>query len=147
MKEAQGRGYHSRVYEMALHWMLPTKKILAAVPQEAGIRQRTKIIAVDAVGTTYQESLQYPSLNLRGLQSGWVGAEKRTIIPATAVAEIDIRLVLESNPERLITLIKNHIAQQGYTVFDHEPSDAERLQNDKIIRLNYGIHYPAFRTQ
>ena len=75
---------------------------------------------------------------------GW--SEKRTIIPATAVAEIDIRLVLESNPERLITLIKNHIAQQGYTVFDHEPSDAERLQNDKIVRLNYGIHYPAFRT-
>ena len=146
MKDAQGRVTIPGFYD-GITLDAATKKILAAVPQEeAGIRQRTKIIAVDAVGTTYQESLQYPSLNLRGLQSGWVGAKKRTIIPATAVAEIDIRLVLESNPERLITLIKNHIAQQGYTVFDHEPSDAERLQNDKIIRLNYGIHYPAFRT-
>lgn len=146
MKDAQGRVTIPGFYD-GITLDAATKKILAAVPQEeAGIRQRTKITAVDAVGTTYQESLQYPSLNLRGLQSGWVGAEKRTIIPATAVAEIDIRLVLESNPERLITLIKNHIAQQGYTVFGHEPSDAERLQNDKIVRLNYGIHYPAFRT-
>jgi acetylornithine deacetylase/succinyl-diaminopimelate desuccinylase-like protein len=32
------------------------------------------------------------------MQSGWVGKQARTIIPATATAEMDIRLVVESDP-------------------------------------------------
>ena len=124
-----------------------TRKVLEAVPSEdASIKARTQIKANDQVGETYQESIQYPSLNLRGMQSGWVGKEARTIIPATATAEMDIRLVVESNPEALITSIKTHIENLGYTILDHIPSTAERLKNEKIITLNSKIAYPAFRT-
>ncbi|MDX5338589.1 MAG: M20/M25/M40 family metallo-hydrolase, partial [Cyclobacteriaceae bacterium] len=45
----------------------------------------------EKVGRNYQESLQFPSLNIRGLKSGWTGAEVRTLIPSEAVVEIDIR--------------------------------------------------------
>ena len=27
----------------------------------------------ESVGKNYQESIQYPSLNVRGIESGWVG--------------------------------------------------------------------------
>jgi len=43
------------------------------------------------------------------LRSAWVGAEVRTIVPATALAEIDIRLVPEVDPERLIALVRSHL--------------------------------------
>jgi acetylornithine deacetylase/succinyl-diaminopimelate desuccinylase-like protein len=80
------------------------------------------------------------------MQSGWVGKEARTIIPATATAEIDIRLVVESDPEALIIGVQKHIEDLGYTVLNSEPKKEERLTNSKIIRLNSKIAYPAFRT-
>ena len=47
------------------------KRILEGVPsEEESIKQRTQIKRNDLVGTTYQESIQYPSLNIRGMQSG-----------------------------------------------------------------------------
>ena len=49
----------------------------------------------DNVGSNYQESIQYPSLNVRGIESGWVREEVRTIVPSECIAEIDVRLVLE----------------------------------------------------
>ena len=90
--------------------------------------------------------MQYPSLNIRGLQSGWVGSQVRTIIPSTAQAEIDVRLVLESNPLRLVNLIKNHIESLGYKILNDEPNDNQRLSNNKLVKMNYKISYPAFRT-
>ena len=123
------------------------KKILNNVPAaENAIKKRTKINSTDNVGANYQESLQYPSLNIRGLQSGWVGDQARTIIPSSAKAEIDVRLVLESNPKKLMTSIKKHIESLGYKILDKDPTDEERLKYEKIVQMNYKISYPAFRT-
>ena len=56
------------------------------------------------------------------MNAGWVGDEVRTIIPDRAIAEIDVRLVPESEPERLIGLIKEHIKGQGYHFVEGEPN-------------------------
>ena len=123
------------------------KKVLNGVPEEEkAIKARTQTLRNDQVGATYQESLQYPSLNIRGMQSGWVGDKARTIIPSTATAEMDIRLVLESKPEELIQAVKNHIEKMGYTVLDHVPSSSERMNYSRIVTLESKIAYPAFRT-
>ena len=53
------------------------------------------------MGPNYQEAIQYPSLNVRGMQSGWINEKVRTIVPAWAKAEIDVRIVKESDPYRL----------------------------------------------
>ena len=146
MKSEDGRVIIPGFYE-GIKLSDETKKILNNVPSaESSIKNRTKIKSNDKVGSNYQESLQFPSLNIRGLQSGWVGDQVRTIIPSTATAEIDVRLVLESNPEKLMTLIKNHIESLGYTILQSHPTDKERLEYEKIIQMNYKISYPAFRT-
>ncbi|MEL7160829.1 MAG: M20/M25/M40 family metallo-hydrolase, partial [Bacteroidota bacterium] len=123
------------------------RRTMAAVPDdEQRINYRLGIATPVAVGETYQESLQYPSLNVRGFRSGWVGSEARTIVPATATAEIDIRLVLESDPERLIGLVRDHIVAQGYHVVDQKPSQRERLLYPRICQFNATTSYLAFRT-
>ena len=101
MKDDNGRvlipGFYSDIFLSDT-----VKEILEGVPsEETSIKARTQTKLNDLVGSTYQESLQYPSLNIRGMQSGWIGKEARTIIPSSATAEIDIRLVLESKPEIL----------------------------------------------
>jgi len=121
--------------------------ILARVPDdEAEIQQKIGIAAIDKVSDTYQKSIQYPSLNIRGLASGWVKQKVRTIIPATAIAEIDVRLVPESNPERLISLIRNHIVKQGFHIIDGEPTEQQRRTHSRIASFKSTISYKAFRT-
>lgn len=125
-----------------------TKKVLAAVPDdEAVIRENLGIAEPDAVAASYQESLQYPSLNIRGLASAWVGSKVRTIVPSAAVANLDIRTVKESDPQRLVDLVIDHIRRQGYHVCDGEPTEEERKKYDKLLSLDYEISYAAFRTE
>lgn len=122
-------------------------QLMRAVPdQEDEIRKKLGVGAVDQVGSYYQESLQYPSLNIRGLSSGSVGQEARTVVPATAIAELDIRLVPESDPKKLLEGLRSHIQEQGYTILADEPSDAERLKHPKLVRMNSEVSYEAFRT-
>ena len=124
-----------------------TEKILKAVPDdEEQIKERLQIATTDKVGSYYQEAIQFPSLNIRGMQSGWINEKVRTIVPGWARAEIDIRLVLESDPERLIQLVKNHIETLGYIVLDREPTKEERLKHEKIATFTYEVSYQSFRT-
>ncbi len=120
---------------------------LAQVPDdEVAIMASMGISRADAVAATLQESLQYPSLNIRGLSSGWVGRDARTIIPPTATAEIDIRLVKESDPLRLVELVRQHVTKLGYEVLDHEPSGAERARYPYLVRFTHDCSYAAFRS-
>lgn len=124
-----------------------TEKILKSVPDnEELIKYRLQIAKADKVADYYQASIQYPSLNIRGMQSGWIDEKVRTIVPGWARAEIDVRLVLESDPDRLIKLIKNHITDQGYYLLDRVPTQGERLKHPKIATLTHEISYQSFRT-
>ena len=123
------------------------RSIMSAVPDdEDKIRRSIGFSKPDQVANTYQESIQYPSLNVRGMKSGWVEKEVRTIIPSFALAEIDVRLVKETDPKRMVKLIKNHIKSEGYYIIDRDPTDSERAKHNKIITFNHRIGYLAFRT-
>ncbi|MGH7483490.1 MAG: M20/M25/M40 family metallo-hydrolase [Longimicrobiales bacterium] len=125
-----------------------TRAVLAAVPDdEAAIRRELGIASIDSVATSLQQALQYPSLNVRGVRAAWVGDQARTIIPATAVAELDIRLVLETDPERMLRLLREHIEARGYHVIDREPTEQERLRHPRIARLDADVLYAAYRTE
>ncbi len=125
----------------------PTMAILKSVPDDASIiNAHLAIKSPDEVGAFYQESLQYPSLNIRGLGSGWVGNKARTIVPESATAEIDIRLVPESDGTRLKGLVKKHIKAQGYHIMSTTPSKEDRMAHDKIITITEGSVTDAFRT-
>jgi acetylornithine deacetylase/succinyl-diaminopimelate desuccinylase-like protein len=123
-------------------------KVLRAVPDdEPAIRRQQGIAASDGVGSTLQEAIQYPSLNIRGLASAWVGEQTRTVIPGSATAEIDIRLVLESDAERLLRLLRAHIEDQGYRVLDGAPTEDERLAHPRLVTLRSSVAYAAFRSE
>lgn len=123
------------------------KSVLAAVPDdEAAIKQKLGIAEVEQVGSNYQESLQYPSLNVRGISAGWVGSKARTIVPDQATAAIDIRLVPESDPVKLQEALKSHIREQGYYITDKAPTTEERNTYPKICQFNGGGATLPFRT-
>jgi len=121
---------------------------LEGVPDdEEKIRRKMGVARMDSVGNTLQEAIQYPSLNIRGIGSGWIREERRTIIPSTALVELDIRLVIESDPERLLSLLRKYIEEAGYFVVEgRSPTATERLQHPRVLRWDSEISYQAFRT-
>jgi acetylornithine deacetylase/succinyl-diaminopimelate desuccinylase-like protein len=112
---------------------------------EAALRKRVGVQNNDQVASNYQRSLQYPSLNIRGLASANVGNEAANIIPKEAVAEIDIRTTTEANAAYLSGLIKKHIQKQGFHIIDHAPTEAERQQYSKLIQVKEGLPAEAAR--
>ena len=146
MKDDEGRVVIPGFYD-GISIDSETEAILRAVPDnEIQIKKRLHIADTDKVGRFYQEAIQYPSLNIRGMQSGWIDEKVRTIIPGWARAEIDVRLVLESDPQRLLNLIRSYVEDQGYYVIDREPTTEERLSHTKIASFSSEISYQSFRT-
>lgn len=146
MKDADGRVLIPGYYD-GVEITDDVREILAAVPDdEFAIRKSMGIARSDRIGENLQESVQYPSLNIRGLSAGWVGSESRTIVPATATAEIDVRLVKESDPDYLVGLIRKHIGDMGYYVIDREPTEQERQTHSGIVRFTSDFSYAAYRS-
>lgn len=146
MKDANGKVLIKGYYD-GISLDDATLAILKSVPDNADvINSNLAISNPEKVGGFYQEALQYPSLNIRGLGSGWVGEKARTIVPATATAELDLRLVPESDGTKLKNLVKEHIKNQGFHVMSTEPTLEDRLKFDKIVTIKEGSVTDAFRT-
>jgi acetylornithine deacetylase/succinyl-diaminopimelate desuccinylase-like protein len=146
MKDDRGRvlvkGYYDRIRLTAVE-----RRILAeAGDDEAAIRLRAGIARAEAVGANYQEALQYPSLNVRGLASASVGDKAANIVPHVAIAELDLRTTPETPPEYLFGLLAAHVRAQGYHLVSGEPSDAERATYDRLASLTLTSGGRAMRT-
>ncbi|MCP9753959.1 M20/M25/M40 family metallo-hydrolase [Lacihabitans sp. CCS-44] len=125
-----------------------TKQRLKEIPDNLSeINAKLGIKTPDNVGESYQEALTYPSLNIRGLKSGEVGALAATIIPDKAVTEIDIRTVAATNPKKLIQNVKDFIISKGYFITENDPTPAERDKYNKIIKIATRPGYGAFNTE
>jgi acetylornithine deacetylase/succinyl-diaminopimelate desuccinylase-like protein len=148
MKDEQGRVTIAGFYDGIPPLTAADMRILRAVPDDLnGLKRLFGIASTDAVGETLQEAIQYPSLNIRGLRSGYTGADARTIIPADATAAIDIRLVKETPAAAIVEKVLAHIRAQGYHLVSGEPDDATRMRYPKIVRVAQGPVTEAFRTE
>ena len=124
------------------------KEILKQVPDdEKQIQKDFGIASTENIGNNFQEAIQYPALGILGLEAAWVGNQTRTIIPATAIAELNIRLVKETNGDHMVKLVKDHIIGQGYYLVEDKPTEEERMTHEKIARFNSEVSYGAFRTE
>jgi acetylornithine deacetylase/succinyl-diaminopimelate desuccinylase-like protein len=72
------------------------------------------------------------------LAAAGVGQFAANIIPREAIAEIDVRTTADSSAPYLTGLIRNYVTQRGYTLLDHEPTDAERQRFPLMARLQEG---------
>ncbi len=93
------------------------------------------------------ESIALPSLNINGIKSGDVGALARNVIPSTAEAALDLRLVKGNDSRRQVEKLRKYVEGKGFYVIDREPTEAERLKYPFIAKLVPGTGYNAQRTR
>jgi acetylornithine deacetylase/succinyl-diaminopimelate desuccinylase-like protein len=69
----------------------------------------------DLSGTDLMRKYLYqPTLNIDGIISGHTAEGTKTLLPHEARAKIDIRMVHNMRPERMIQLVKDHLARRGF---------------------------------
>jgi acetylornithine deacetylase/succinyl-diaminopimelate desuccinylase-like protein len=93
------------------------------------------------------ELITQPSLNIRGLASAHTGAEASNIIPASAAASIDIRLVKGMDPRQTVDRVVAHIKKQGFLVVDKPPTAEVRAAHPRVVWADQGrVGLGAVRT-
>ena len=147
MKDADGHVLVEGFYDNVVSLTATERAAIDHVPrEEPDLKERLLIARPDGAGRRLQEMINLPSLNVRGLSSGWVGDEARTIVPASATAEIDLRLVKNVEPLEQVERIKAHIREQGFTVVEEEPDEDFRRTHPLVVRLAHGAGTRASRT-
>lgn len=56
-----------------------------------------------------------PTANIAGFTSGYSGEGAKTIVPSKAVVKMDFRLVPRQTPEKMLALLRAHLARRGYS--------------------------------
>jgi acetylornithine deacetylase/succinyl-diaminopimelate desuccinylase-like protein len=138
MKDADGRVLVAGYYD-GVELTAEDRKALTDVgDDEAAIRRRAGIARAERVGESYQEALQYPSLNVRGMAAASIGDAAANVVPSDATAELDLRTTPETDGRRLFALIRAHIEAQGFHLVDGSPTDEERARFDKLASFTLG---------
>lgn len=99
------------------------------------IKKQLGITFTEGGGESLLERINQPSLNINGFKSGDVGDLARNVIPTTATAVLDLRLVKGNDVARQIAKLKKHIESQEFHIIDRDPTDAERLQFPFIAKF------------
>ena len=111
------------------------------------LKKELGIAKPEGGGKPFLELLLQPTLNINGIQSANTGKLAANIIPVIATATLDLRLVPGNDAGRQAQKVKDYITSKGYHIIDQEPTDAERAQFSKLIKItNGGDGYNAQRT-
>ncbi|HEX5890856.1 MAG TPA: M20/M25/M40 family metallo-hydrolase [Pyrinomonadaceae bacterium] len=137
MKDADGRvlvdGWYSDVEPLGER----ERRAIAEAPQyDEEIKKQLGLSRTEGAGKSLMELINVPSLNINGFASGDVGDLARNVIPTTATAVLDLRLVKGNDHRRQVERLIAHVRKQGYFVTDKAPTDAERAQHPLIARIN-----------
>ncbi|HTI38275.1 MAG TPA: M20/M25/M40 family metallo-hydrolase [Vicinamibacterales bacterium] len=148
MKDENGHVLVAGFYDGIAPFTDDEKAMLDAVPDDNDrMLQAFGVAAPEQAFPRLQYALQFPTLNVRGLVSAYVGDGARTIIPDRATAALDLRLVKETPPEDVLRKLRDHIEKQGFHLVDGEPDAATRAKYSRIASLvPNGLSFRAFRT-
>jgi acetylornithine deacetylase/succinyl-diaminopimelate desuccinylase-like protein len=147
MKDDDGRVLVKGFYDDVESLSDAEKRAFAEAPDnDAMLRRELGVAWTEGAGKRLIELINLPSLNVRGFLSSSVGATARNVVPSTATASIDIRLVKGVDHVKAVDRVIDHIRAQGYHVVETDPDDATRQKYPKIAKVIRQGGYNASKT-
>ncbi len=135
MKDDEGRVLIHNFYDGIEPLIETERRAIAEAPDvETDLKQELWLHGSEG-GRNILEALNLPTLNIRGMASARVGKQASNVIPSTATATLDIRLVKSILPEQAAARLIEHIRAQGYFVVDREPSAEIRMAHAKVAKV------------
>lgn len=98
-------------------------ELLAALPDEEiylrdqfGVSQGGFLGGIQTTGLELKRRAVFePTLTVCGLDSGWQGAGAKTVLPSTAKAKMDFRLVPDQDPDTVHAALRTHLDRHGFS--------------------------------
>jgi len=147
MKDDEGKVLVKGYYDDVTPLTASEKRAIANLPDmESALKKELGINKPDGSGTSFANLMMVPTLNINGIQAANVGAMAGNIIPTKAEAVLDLRLVSGNTVKHQTDRILDHIRSRGYHILDRDPTDAERQQYDRLIKVTQKTGYNAQRT-
>lgn len=93
-------------------------EVLKDMPsQEEKLKERAGIgefingvTSLDFTNRLYNE----PTCTICGIESGYTKEGQKTVLPCTAMAKIDFRLVVDQDPSEIVQLLRKHLDKHGF---------------------------------
>jgi acetylornithine deacetylase/succinyl-diaminopimelate desuccinylase-like protein len=148
MKSEDGKVLIDGFYDDVVPLNTTEKDALAAMPDnDAQLQHELQFAKPEGHGKRLVDLLQFPSLNIRGMRSAYVGPQTQNVVPEKATAALDVRLVKGEDPDKKFDQVLNHIRKQGFYITTEEPTKEERLHHPQIARVTKDAsNYRASRT-
>ncbi len=148
MKDDNGRVLVEHFYDGVAPLSETEKRAIAEAPApDADLMKELWLGSTETSPKKLMELLQQPSLNIRGMASSRIGEQASNVVPSTAMASIDMRLVKGMDHEKTVARLIEHIRKQGYFVVDAEPAGEVRMAHPKVAMVTTkGFGYNAVRT-
>ena len=126
---------------------LEQQAIADAPANEIPLRQEFALGHTEGNGKRLLELLNEPALNIDGIASARTGATANNVIPSTATADIDLRLVKGVDWKEEQQHVADYVASRGYFVTDSLPDKATLLAHPRVAFIVRGrLGYNAVRT-
>jgi len=124
------------------------KQAIAEAPRnEEMLMKEFGLGYVNGGGRPLLELLNEPTLNINGFASARVGARANNVVPSTATADLDMRLVKGLDWKTQQQRVVDYIASQGYFVVDAPPDKATLLAHPRVAYVHRDpASYNAVRT-
>jgi acetylornithine deacetylase/succinyl-diaminopimelate desuccinylase-like protein len=148
MKDDTGRVLIGGFYDGIVPLTPAEKRALAeAPPVEPLLMRELWLGSTEGAPKTLNELLALPSLNIRGMASSRTGSQASNVIPSTATASLDIRLVKGMDHRQTAARVIDHVRKQGFFITDTEPTADIRMAHPRIAQVRVReTGYNAVRT-
>lgn len=148
MKDEKGHVLIPHFYDGIQPLSEPEKQALARAPaNDEQLRQELALGHVDGGGAHLLDLLNLPSLEIRGMSAAQTGARANNVIPSTAVADLDLRLVVGVDWQQQQQHVIDYIRSQGYFVTGTPPGNDVLLAHPKVaLVMKDAFGYNAVRT-
>jgi acetylornithine deacetylase/succinyl-diaminopimelate desuccinylase-like protein len=89
------------------------RDLVAEIPtDETAIMEELDLTHLASELPYYERLLLHPTLTINGLRSGYGGEGMKTVLPSTATAKLDCRLVPGQDPERVLERVREHVERE-----------------------------------
>jgi acetylornithine deacetylase/succinyl-diaminopimelate desuccinylase-like protein len=133
MKNGEGEVTIDHFYDGAEPLTSIEKRALAEMPEfDEQLKKELRLGRTDGGGRSLSELITLPSFNVRGMSSGRT-IDASNVIPSSATAAIDMRLIKGISHEQAISRVKAHMVKHGYFVVDRVPDAAMLLTHPRVV--------------
>jgi len=147
MKDDDGRVLVEHFYDDVEPLSPIEKQAVAEAPDiDPALMREFWLGGTEGGGKKLTELITLPSLNIRGMASSRTGNQASNVIPASATATLDVRLVKGMDPQRTAQRVIDHIRKQGFFVVNDQPGAEVRMAHPKVAMVVIRGGEAAIRT-